>query len=43
MGFEARKKLIARESERENARLQEREEVRAGDCGGVVCVRSKGS
>ena len=39
VGFKARKKLIARKREF-SARLGR---SRAGDCGGVVCVRSKGS
>ena len=39
VGFKARKKLIARKREC-SARVGR---SRAGDCGGVVCVRSKGS
>ena len=38
-GFKARKKLITRKREC-SARVGR---SRAGDCGGVVCVRSKGS
>ena len=39
VGFKARKKLIARKREC-SARVGRN---RADDCGGVVCVRSKGS
>ena len=39
VGFKARKKLITRKREC-SARV---ERSRANDCGGVVCVRSKGS
>ena len=39
VGFKARKKLIARKREC-SARVGR---SRAGDCGGVVCVRSEGS
>ena len=39
MGFKARKKLITRKRVC-SARVGR---SRAGDCGGVVCVRSKGS
>ena len=39
MGFKARKKLITRKREC-SARVGR---SRAGDCGGMVCVRSKGS
>ena len=39
VGFKARKKLITRKREC-SARVGR---IRAGDCGGVVCVRSEGS
>ena len=39
VGFKARKKLMARKREC-SARVRR---SRAGDCGGVVCVRSEGS
>ena len=39
VGFKARKKLITRKREC-SSRV---ERSKAGDCGGVVCVRSKGS